>query len=47
MLVVGEQEAEKGEVNIRKQGAENLGNMKIEEFGEKIAQEVNNMINKW
>jgi threonyl-tRNA synthetase len=47
MLVVGEQEAEKGEVNVRKQGAENLGNMKIEEFGEKIAQEVNNMINKW
>lgn len=47
MLVVGEQEAEKGEVNVRKQGAENLGNMKIEEFGEKIATEVNNMINKW
>ncbi len=47
MLVVGEQEAQNGEVNVRKQGAENLGNMKIAEFGEKIAEEVNNMINKW
>ena len=47
MLVVGEKEAENAEVNVRKQGAENLGNMKIAEFGEKIAQEVNSMINKW
>ncbi len=47
MLVVGEQEAQNGEVNVRKQGAENLGNMKIEDFGKKIAEEVNNMINKW
>jgi len=47
MLVVGEKEAEMREVNVRKQGAENLGNMKIDEFGEKIAQEVNSMINKW
>ena len=47
MLVVGEQEAASGEINVRKQGAENLGNMKVSEFGEKIAEEVNNMINKW
>ena len=47
MLVVGEKEAENGEVNVRKQGAENLGNMKIDEFGKKIAEEVNSMINKW
>lgn len=47
MLVVGEQESQNGEVNVRKQGAENLGNMKIEDFGKKIAEEVNNMINKW
>ncbi len=45
MLVVGEKEAENGEVNVRKQGAENLGTMKIEEFGKKIADEVNSMIN--
>ncbi len=47
MLVVGEKEAEAGEVNVRKQGAENLGNMKIDDFGKKIADEVNSMINKW
>ena len=47
MLVVGEKEAEMGEVNVRKQGAENLGNMKIDDFGKKIAEEVNSMINKW
>ena len=47
MLVVGEKEAENGEVNVRKQGAENLGNMKIDDFGKKIADEVNSMINKW
>ena len=47
MLVVGEKEAEMGEVNVRKQGAENLGNMKIDDFGKKIADEVNSMINKW
>ena len=47
MLVVGEKEAETGDVNVRKQGAENLGNMKIDEFGKKIAEEVNSMINKW
>lgn len=47
MLVVGEKEAQNGEVNVRKQGADNLGNMKIDDFGKKIAEEVNNMINKW
>ena len=47
MLVVGEKEAEMNEVNVRKQGAENLGNMKIDDFGKKIADEVDSMINKW
>ena len=42
-----QKEAENGEVNVRKQGAENLGNMKIDDFGKKIADEVNSMINKW
>lgn len=47
MLVVGEKEAGQGLVNVRKQGSENIGDMKIEEFAEIIVQEVNNMINKW
>lgn len=47
MLVVGEQEAQNGEVNVRKQGSENLGSMKIEDFAKKIQEIVNNMINKW
>jgi threonyl-tRNA synthetase len=47
MLVVGEKEAEADQVNVRKQGAENLGNMKIADFGKKVAEEVNSMINKW
>src|SRR5574344_1560571 len=47
MLVVGEKEESNGEIAVRKQGADNLGNMKIDDFGKKIAEEVNNMINKW
>ena len=47
MLVVGEKEAETGEVSIRKQGAGDQGSMKIEDFAKKISEEVQNMINKW
>ncbi len=47
MLVVGEKEAENGEVAVRKQGEGDKGTMKIEEFGKNIAEEVSNMINKW
>jgi len=46
MLIVGEQEAQAGLVNVRKQGAENLGNMNVDDFGKKIVEEVNSMINK-
>ena len=47
LLVVGEKEAENGEVSIRKHGEGDQGSMKIEEFGKNIAEEVSNMINKW
>ena len=47
MLVVGEKEAENGEVAVRKQGEGDKGVMKIEDFAKNIAEEVHNMINKW
>ncbi len=47
MLVVGEKEAENGEVSVRKQGAGDQGTVKFEDFAKKISEEVQNMINKW
>ena len=47
MLVVGEIEAENGDVSVRKQGEGDQGTMKVEEFAKKISEEVQNMINKW
>jgi len=47
MLVVGEKEAENGEVAVRKQGEGDKGTMKFEEFANILTQEVQNMINKW
>ncbi len=47
MLVVGEKEAENGEVAVRKQGEGDKGTMKFEEFAKILTQEVQNMINKW
>lgn len=47
MLVVGEKEAENGEVSVRKQGEGDKGTMKYEEFGKLLDEEVQNMINKW
>ena len=47
MLIVGEKEAENGEVAVRKQGEGDKGTMKIEDFAKNIAEEVHNMINKW
>ena len=47
MLIVGEKEAENGEVAVRKQGEGDKGTMKIEDFGKNIAEEVSEMINKW
>ncbi|NDW11387.1 threonine--tRNA ligase [Bacteroides sp. 214] len=47
MLIVGEKEAENGEVAVRKQGAGDQGTMKYQEFGKILNEEVQNMINKW
>ena len=47
MLVVGEKEQAEGTVTVRKQGGINEGSLKIAEFGKKIEEEVNNMINEW
>ena len=40
MLIVGEKEAEEGLVSVRRQGAEEKGQMKIEEFAEFINKQV-------
>ena len=47
MLIVGEKEAENGEVSVRRQGEGDKGTMKFEDFGEILNEEVQNMINKW
>ncbi|NDV67201.1 threonine--tRNA ligase [Bacteroides sp. 224] len=47
MLIVGEKEAENGEVSVRKQGEGDKGSLKIEEFGKILNEEVQNMINMW
>ena len=47
MLIVGEKEAENGEVSVRRQGEGDKGTMKFEEFGKILKEEVQNMINKW
>ena len=47
MLIVGEKEQAEGTVTVRKQGGINEGCLKIADFGKKIEEEVNNMINKW
>ncbi len=47
MLIVGEKEAENGEVSVRKQGEGDKGTMKITTFAEILTKEVENMINQW
>ena len=47
MLIVGEKEAENGEVSVRKQGQGDQGSMKIADFAKNITEEVSDMINKW
>lgn len=43
MLIVGEKEAENGEVSVRKQGEGDKGTMKIATFAEEIAQQVKDL----
>jgi len=45
MLIVGEKEAENGEVSVRKQGAGDVGTVKVAEFAKMITDEVNAMLN--
>lgn len=47
MLIVGEKEAENDEVSIRKQGEDEKGSMKYEDFAKKLNEEVISIINKW
>lgn len=47
MLIVGEKEAENGEVSVRKQGAGDVGTVKVAEFAKMITDEVNAMLNAW
>ncbi len=45
LLIVGEKEAENGEISVRKQGEGDKGTMKIATFAENLAREVEEMIN--
>ena len=47
MLIVGEKEAENGEVSVRKQGEGDMGSLKLEEFAVKLNDEVESMMNSW
>ena len=47
LLIVGEKEAENGEVSVRKQGEGDKGSMKITTFAEILTDEVNKMLNQW
>ncbi|MCM1519502.1 MAG: threonine--tRNA ligase [Lachnoclostridium sp.] len=46
MLVVGEKEAENGEISVRKQGEGDKGSMKIATFADELTREVEQMINQ-
>ena len=46
MLIVGEKEAENGEISVRKQGEGDKGMMKIATFADEITREIENMINQ-
>ncbi len=46
LLVVGEKEAQNGEVSVRKQGEGDKGTMKIANFAENLTREVSEMINQ-
>jgi threonyl-tRNA synthetase len=44
MIIVGEKEAESGEVSPRKQGEGDMGSMKIETFAEFIQEEIKKLL---
>ncbi len=47
MLIVGEKEAENGQVSVRKQGEGDKGTMSIEEFAAMVNKEVRDMLNQY
>jgi threonyl-tRNA synthetase len=47
MLIVGEKEAENGEVAVRKQGEGDKGSLKIADFAKIITEEVEKMMNQY
>ena len=47
MLIVGEKEAENGEVSVRKQGEGDKGSMKIANFAALLSGEVEEMMTRW
>ncbi len=47
MLIVGEKEAENGEVSVRRQGEGDKGTMKVADFAKLVNDEVNSLVNKY
>jgi len=47
MLIVGEKEAENGEVSVRRQGEGDKGSMKVSDFAKLVNDEVNALMNKF
>ena len=47
MLIVGEKEAENGEVSVRRQGDGDKGSMKVEDFAKLITDEVDSLVNQY
>jgi len=47
MLIVGEKEAENGEVSVRRQGEGDKGSMKVADFAKLITDEVNSLVNQY
>lgn len=47
LLIVGEKEAENGEVSVRKQGEGDQGSVKIATFADNLSKEVDDMMNAW
>jgi len=47
MLIVGEKEAENGEVAVRKQGEGDKGTMTVDMFAKMVNDEVNALVNKY
>ena len=47
MLIVGEKEAENGEVSVRRQGQGDKGSMTVDEFAKLVNDEVESLVNKY